>query len=74
MGDDPVPFTLAGTIVSWNAETRVLYIGGARLEVAPGAAVGLLIPGQAVTVTGYRAKREGGSWVVTEIRTSRTGF
>jgi hypothetical protein len=52
----------------------VLYIGGARLEVAPGTHTDLLILRQAVTVSGYPDKRERvGPWVVTEIRSSRTG-
>jgi hypothetical protein len=42
MTHDPVelvPFTMAGLVESWNRDTRVVYIGGARLEISPGVAV-----------------------------------
>ena len=44
------------------------------MDIAPGVAVELLVPQQAVTVSGFRTKRDHGPWVVTEIRTSRPGF
>ena len=74
MADDPIPFVLAGTVVSWDSAPRVLYVGSARLEVAPGVGDELIVPGQRVTVTGHRPKRGGGLWVVTKIEAHRPGF
>ena len=74
MADDPVPFVLAGTVVSWDPVPRILYVGSARLEVAPGLSVEALVSGQRVTVTGHRPKQQGGPWVVTKVETHRPGF
>jgi hypothetical protein len=46
MADDPIPFVLAGIVVSWDPVPRVLYVGSARLEVAPGVGVEILVPTQ----------------------------
>jgi hypothetical protein len=46
MANDPLPFALAGAVVSWDPAARVLYIGSARLEVAAGVAVEALVPKQ----------------------------
>jgi hypothetical protein len=74
MADDPTPFVLAGTVVSWDPAARVVYVGSARLEVAPGVAVEVLVPKQRVTVSGHRPKHDGGPWVVTKIEAHRPGF
>ena len=74
MADDPIPFVLAGIVVSWDPVPRVLYVGSARLEVAPGVGVEILVPRQRVTVTGHRPKHDGGPWVVTKIEAHRPGF
>lgn len=74
MADDPIPFVLAGTVVSWDPAHRVLYVGSARLDVAPGVGVEALVPSQRVTVTGHRPKQDGGRWVVTKIEAHRPGF
>ena len=75
MADDPVPFVLAGTVVSWDPVPRILYVGSARLKVAPGLSVEALVPRQRVTVTGHRPKQDSsGPWVVTKIEPHRPGF
>ena len=72
---DPIPFVLAGVVVSWDPVPRILYVGSARLDVAPGVGVGALVPSQRVTVTGHRPKQDGGGpWVVTKIEAHRPGF
>jgi hypothetical protein len=74
MANDPIPFVLAGAVVSWDPAARVLYIGSARLEVASDVAVQALVPKQRVAVTGHRPKHDGGPWVVTKIEVHRPGF
>jgi hypothetical protein len=74
MTDEQIPFTLAGTVVSWDLRDRVLYVGSNRLTVAPGVDTASLTPSQRVAVTGYRSKEPFGIWVVTEIRPHRPGF
>jgi hypothetical protein len=71
---DPIPFVLAGVVVSWDPVPRILYVGSARLDVAPGVGVGALVPSQRVTVTGHRPRQDGGPWVVTKIEAHRPGF
>jgi hypothetical protein len=74
VADDPIAFVLAGTVVSWDPVPRILYVGSARLDVAPGVGVEALVPSQRVTVTGHRPKQDGGRWVVTKIEAHRPGF
>ena len=74
MADDPIPFVLAGSVVSWDPVPRVLYVGSARLQLAPGLAVEALVPTQRVAVTGHRPRHDVGPWVVTKIEAHRLGF
>jgi hypothetical protein len=71
---DAIPFVMAGVVVSWDPVPRILYVGSARLDVAPGVGVEALVPSQRVTVTGHRPKQDGGRWVVTKIEAHRPGF
>jgi hypothetical protein len=72
--DDSIPFAIAGKVVTWDPANRVLYVGSARLTVAPGVDTALLTPSQPVTVTGYRPPHPDGSWVVTKIQVYQPGF
>jgi hypothetical protein len=74
MADDPIPFVLAGKVVSWDPATRVLHIGLDRLDVAPGVDTTFLTPSESVTVTGYRAGHPSGLGVVTGILDPRPRF
>jgi len=58
---------MAGAVDSFDPSSRVLHMGGKRLDVSPGVATDLLIPRQLVTVSGHRSAYEFGPWVVTEI-------
>lgn len=68
MSDETIPFGMTGSVALWDPVTRVLLLGHACLEVAPGVAVEALVPRQSVTVSGTRAQYTAGPWVVTEIQ------
>ena len=70
----PIPFVLAGVVVSWGPVPRILYVGSARLAVAPGVSVEALVLSQRVTITGHQSKQDGGPWVVTKIEAHRPRF
>ena len=67
---NPIPFVLAGVVVSWDPVPRILYVGSARLVVAPGVGVEALVPSQRVTVTGHKSKQDGGPWGGDEDRSA----
>jgi len=72
--DDPIPFVLAGKVVTWDPANRVLYVGSTRLNVAPDVDTSLLTPSQPVTVNGNRPSHPNGPWIVTNIQTYRPTF
>ncbi len=60
------PFTMTGTIATWNAVGRWLGIGARNVWLAPGVTVAGLVPGATVTAKGYR-ETEWDRWVVTHL-------
>jgi hypothetical protein len=68
MSDAAIPFVLAGTVESWNPDTRVLHVAGARLDIPPGVRVDALVPGNSVTVSGHEARDGRGPWIVTKVQ------
>jgi hypothetical protein len=63
--DPPLSFTIAGTIVTWDAFGRWLRIGARTLWVAPSVSVAGLTPGARVTASGYQEDQTS-RWIVTE--------
>lgn len=63
--DPHLSFTIAGTIVTWDAFGRWLRIGARALWVAPSVSVAGLTPGAKVTASGYQDQT--GRWIVTDL-------
>ena len=74
MGDDGVPFVLAGTVTHWDPAARVLEVGDQRCRVPASVTVPLIAPDVSVTVTGHRLATGAEPWTVTEIRLHEPGF
>jgi hypothetical protein len=65
--DPPRSFSIAGTIVTWDAVGRWFRIGERTLWVAPSVSVAGLAPGVRVTASGHQEDRTA-RWIVTNLR------
>jgi hypothetical protein len=74
MGDDGVPFVLAGTVTHWDPVARVLEVGDQRCRVPASVTVPRIAPNVSVTVTGHRPAIGSEPWTVEEIRLHEPGF
>jgi hypothetical protein len=63
---DPLPFSITGTIATWEPIGRWLSIAERHCWVAPGVAVAGLIPGAVVTASGHQDHWTG-RWIVTKL-------
>jgi hypothetical protein len=64
-----LPFGFMGFVTLWDPIHRHLEIGTRHFSVAPDVAVGRLVAGVEVTVTGYvdRPATESARWIVTQL-------
>jgi hypothetical protein len=63
---EPLQFSIAGTIATWDPFGRWLRIGVRNFWVAPGVSVAGLIPGAPVSIIGHQEDLTA-RWIVTQL-------
>ena len=66
MAPEPLRFSLAGTVATWDSFGRWVRIGERNFWVAPGVVVAGLVPGAQIAVIGHQDDWSG-RWIVTKL-------